>query len=275
MLKERPKVKNLYSDIPPTALRNREEKHRTAKNIPFWHFIADYVFFRMFENRFYSVMIKNEENFKKRNPNYATICYTSHTNWWDGIFTYYITRKVLKGKFRLMIEEMNRFPLFQYIGCFPVNKKSAQTAMKSLQYATTFLDDKDIVYCMFPQGIIRPPFYRPIEFQTGLAYLIKHAVKNAGGINLQPISTMGVFLREDRPEFLAEFGEPIVIESDDFDRKELTDKLSKNLENLLDKHFAQVQSGDFSNYHYLFKRKDSWWKVIEKKLKNIGMKNKK
>ena len=112
------------SNVPPTALRGREEKQRKAKNVPFWHFIADYVFFKMFENRFYSVMIKNEENIKKRNPNYATICYTSHTNWWDGIFTYYITRKVIKGKFRLMIEEMNRFPLFQYIGCFPVNKKN-------------------------------------------------------------------------------------------------------------------------------------------------------
>ncbi len=274
MLKEKPKVENLYPNIPPTTLRGREEKQRKAKNVPFWHFIADFVFFRMLENRFYSIIIKNEENFKKRNPNYATICYTSHTNWWDGIFTYYITRKVLGGKYRLMIEEMNRFPLFQYIGCFPVNKKSAQTAMKSLQYATTFLNDKDIVYCMFPQGIIKPPFSRPIEFQTGLAYLIKNAVKNAGGINLQPISTMALFLREDRPEYIAEFGEPIVIENDDFDRKQLTDDLSKEFENLLDSHFEQVRSGNFEGYHYLFKRKHSWWRGIERKLKSIGIKNK-
>ena len=80
------KVKDLYPQIPPTVLRQRDEKDRTAKNVPFWHFIADIVFPKMVQNRFFSVIYKDEENLKKRNPNYATICYTPHCNWWDGIF---------------------------------------------------------------------------------------------------------------------------------------------------------------------------------------------
>ena len=30
---------------------------------------------------------------------------------------------------------------------------------------------------IFPQGIIRPPHYRPIEFQTGLAYIAQKGAK--------------------------------------------------------------------------------------------------
>ena len=268
------KVKDLYPQIPPTVLRQRDEKDRTAKNVPFWHFIADIVFPKMVQNRFYSLIYKDEENLKKRNPNYVTICYTPHCNWWDGIFAYYITRKLVKGKFRLMIEEMNRFPLFQYIGCFPVNKKSAQTAMRSLKYACSFLGDKTITYWLFPQGIIRPPFYRPVEFKTGLAYMAKYAAENYGGVNLVPVSTAYLFLREDRPEIVAKFGEPIVVESSDFDRHEFSEKIEKSFQDFMDAHFKEIQNGEFDGYTYLYKRKLSWWKKIEKRLKNIGMKKK-
>lgn len=85
---------------------------------------------------------------------------------------------------------------------------------------------------------------------------------------------MALFLREDRPEYIAEFGEPIVIENDNFDRKQLTEDLAKEFENLLDSHFAQVKTGNFEGYHYLFKKKHSWWRGIERKLKSIGIKNK-
>lgn len=30
----------------------------------------------------------------------------------------------------------------------------------------------------FPQGIIRPPHFRPYKFQTGLTYIAQNAVKN-------------------------------------------------------------------------------------------------
>jgi len=266
-------VKDLYPDTPPTVLRNREEKFRTAKNIPFWHAIADLVFPRMFKFRFFSLMIKGEENYNKIDKRFATIYYTPHTNWWDGCFGYCTYRRLVKdGKFRLMIEEMNRFPLFQYIGCFPINKKNAQTAMKSLQYCAQMLSDPKVGYWIFPQGIIRPPSYRPIEFQSGLAYLVKYCVENYGGINLIPISTKYTFLREDKPEIVARVFEPIIITEFTTDRKEFTEKIQAEFEVLCDNHEREILSGNLSDYHYFFKRKLSWWKVIEKKLKNIGMK---
>lgn len=265
------KVKNLYPDTPPTALRKRDEKFRTAKNSRFWHSIGNFVFFKMMEKRFFSMMMKNEENLEKIDKNFATICYTPHTNWWDGNTAYNLCHRLKTGKFRLMIEEMNRFPLFQYVGCFPINKKTAQTAMEALKYSAQMLKDPEVNFWIFPQGIIRPPCCRPIKFQSGLAHIVQNAVKSHGGINLVPVAVKYAFLREDKPEVLVEFGDPMTITIPDFERKEFTKKIQTEFEILCDNQDRDVSAGNLEGYSYLFKQKLSWWKQIEKKLKNIGM----
>lgn len=264
--------KHLYCDIPPTILRNREEVFRTAKDNPFWLFIADYVFGKMVRKRFYSFMYKGYENLENRDKTKAILFYTNHNNWWDGIMGFNVARFLMKGRLRLMIEEMNRFPLFQYIGCFPVNKKSAQDAIKSLKYAATTLNSPDINFWLFPQGIIRPPHYRPEVFQTGLAYLVENAVKNFGGINICPVSTNYLFLRQDKPEVIMEFGKVETYYDFKYQRKDFCHKLEKEFEQLCDNQDKQIASGNFDGYRYLFRQKLSWWRDIERRLKNIGMK---
>ena len=264
---------HLYSNTPPTVLRNRYEKFRTAKDSPFWLFIGDIVFPKMVENRFHSFMYKGQENLDNRDKNFATLFYCTHNNWWDGIIGYNVARRIMHGRLRLMIEEMNRFPLFQYVGCFPINKKTAQDAIKSLKYAATTLKDPDINFWLFPQGIIRPPHYRPEVFQTGLAYLIEKAVENYGGINVCPVSTCYTFLRQDRPEVVMEFGKVQTYKEFHEDRKEFCKKLAKDFEIFCDNQRSQISSGNFEGYQYLYKRKLSWWRYIEIKLRNIGMKD--
>ncbi len=265
--------KHLYSDTPPTILRNRVEKFRTAKDNPFWIMIADYVFWKMVRKRFYSFMYKGISNLEKRDKTKAIIFYANHNNWWDGIVGYNIVRRVMKGRLRLMIEEMNRFPLFQYIGCFPVNKKSPQDAIKALKYAATTLDKPDVNFWLFPQGIIRPPHYRPEVFQTGLAYLVEKAVKNFGGVNICPVSVNYSFLRQDKPEIILEFGEVKSFREFNLDRKEFCHKLEREFEQLQDNQQKQISSGNFEGYQYLYKDNLSWWRDIERRLKNIGMKD--
>ena len=63
---QKEKAEKLYSDIPPTKLRNRKEKFRKAQNRPFWTWLADRVMFRMVSHRFYALRIKNLEAFKER-----------------------------------------------------------------------------------------------------------------------------------------------------------------------------------------------------------------
>ncbi len=270
--------KHLYSEIPPTKIRNREEKFRKAKDNPFWIFVGNRIFYSMLKNRFYSLMYKGLENFEKRDKNLATIFYAPHSNWWDGLIGYvtihFLLRKTGKFRMRLMIEEMNRFPLFQYVGCFPINKKSPQSAMQSLSYAANTLKDNDIAFWLFPQGIIRPPHYRPEIFQSGLAYMAKNAAKKFGGVNLIPVAVNYTFLRQDRPEVLLEFGEPKIIKDPNFDRKDYTHKLEREFEDFTDKQQSDISRGDFEGYQYLYKEKLHWWRYIESKLKSIGIKNK-
>ena len=264
---------HLYCDTPPTILRNREEKFRTAKDIPFWLWLAEFVFIRMTKSRFHSFMYKGIENVEQRDKTKAILFYTNHNNWWDGIIGFHVARFIMKGRLRLMIEEMNRFPLFQYIGCFPINKKTPQDAIKALKYAATTLDKPDINFWLFPQGIIRPPHYRPEVFQSGIAYLVQNAVKNYGGINICPVSTNYTFLRQDRPEVVMEFGKVKTFYEFNEDRKDFCHKLEKEFEEFCDNQQLQISKGNFDGYQYLFIKKLSWWRDIERRLKNIGMKD--
>ena len=259
----------LYSDIPPTKLRNKEETFKPAKTNKFWLMLARLFIFNMLQNRFFAFRYKGAENVMEKGV--PTILFAPHCNWWDGIVGYNLCRRVFKTKIRMMIEEMNRFPILAKAGAFPVNKKSAQASMKALQYSVEQLCDKEISLWLFPQGIIRPPMYRPIEFQTGMAYIAKNVVKKAGGINLIPVAVNYPFLREDKPEVLCEVGEPVIITDPNFDRKELTHKLEHDFETLCDRQFDDIRHGHVEDYEYLYKQKLKWYKKLEKRLKKIDM----
>lgn len=56
----------LYSDIPPTKLRNKEEKFKPAKTNRFWLTIASLFFFNMLQNRFYAFRYTGLENYTER-----------------------------------------------------------------------------------------------------------------------------------------------------------------------------------------------------------------
>ena len=270
------KAEKLYSNIPPTRLRNRHEKFRKAQNRPFWTWLADRILFRMLSHRFYALRIKNLEAFEeRRNKNFPCIIYAPHNNWWDGIVGYNLMRRSFKVRPRMMIEELNRFPLFALIGAFPVNKASAQAAMISLKYIVDNLKEPDLGFWIFPQGIVKPPNFRPIEFQTGLAYIAQNVAKKHGGVNLIPLAVNYTFLREDRPECLAQVGEPIIITAENakFDRHEFTLKLQKEFEMLCDEQLHSFSKGEVTGYEYIFRQDLPWNRKIEKKLKNVAMEN--
>ena len=84
-----------------------------------------------------------------------------------------------------MVEELNRFPLLRRGGAYNVNKKSAQASMQALKYSVDVLGDLNNILYIFPQGIIKPPNYRPIEFQSGLTYIAEKAAKRLKKIEVK------------------------------------------------------------------------------------------
>ena len=261
----------LYSDIPPTKLRNKEEKFKPAKTSKFWLWVASMFFFNMLQNRFYAFRYKGAENVMEKGV--PTILFAPHCNWWDGIVMYNVTHRIFHKEIRLMIEELNRFPLLRRGGGYSVCKKSPQTAMKALQYSVDVVGDLKNILCIFPQGIIRPPHYRPIVFQTGLAYIAQNAVKRYGKVNLVPMAVDYCFLRDNRPEVIVEFGQKITLTKEHTiqDRKELTHLLERSLEKTCDDQLQTISAGDLDNHKILFKQHLKWYRRIEQRLKRIDI----
>lgn len=265
-------VQQLYPDVPPTKLRNQDEKFRPAKTSPFWLWVANKFFYNMLENRFFALRYKGEENFLRRDNQYPTIAFAPHSNWWDGIMAYNIVRRIFNKEIRLMVEELNRFPLLRRGGAFPVNKKSPQASMRALQYSVDVIGDLDNVLYIFPQGIIKPPNFRPIEFQTGITYIAQKAVKKYGKVNLIPIGVNYCFLRADKPEALVDIGEPIILDNPGVDRKDFTRYLASMLEQTCDNQMTEIAKGKLEPYQTLFQQKLSWYRKLEQRLKKIDIK---
>lgn len=265
----------LYSDIPPTKLRNKEEKFKPAKTSKFWLWVASMFFFNMLQNRFYAFRYRGEENYFEAEKDVPTILFAPHCNWWDGIVLYNTTHRIFHKEIRLMVEELNRFPLLRRGGAYSVNKKSPQSAMKALQYSVDVVGDLRNMLCIFPQGIIRPPHFRPIEFQTGLAYIAENAVKKYGKVNLIPMAVDYAFFRDNRPEVIVEFGKRIELrkgnELDKMTRRELTHYLEQALTKTCDNQFKEMSQGDVSKYNILFKQHLKWYRRIEQRLKSIDL----
>lgn len=261
----------LYSDVPPTKLRNKEEKFKPAKTSRFWLWVASNFFYNMLQNRFFAFRYTGEENVFGADKGTPTILFSPHCNWWDGIVMYNITHRIFHKEIRLMVEELNRFPLLRHAGAYSVNKKSPQTAMQALKYSVEVVGDLRNMLCIFPQGIVRPPFYRPFNFQTGLAYIATKACKKYGKINLVPVALDYCFLRDNRPEIVAEFGKRIEITDPDLDRKELTHVLENALTQVSNKQFETISRGELDEHKFVFKQHLKWYRKIEQTLKQVDL----
>jgi 1-acyl-sn-glycerol-3-phosphate acyltransferase len=225
----------------------------------------------MLQNRFFAFRYSGVENYQARDDKYPTILFAPHCNWWDGIVLYNTAHRICRKEVRLMVEELNRFPLLRRGGAYSVNKKSAQTAMQALKYSVDLLGDLRNLLCIFPQGIIRPPHYRPMEFQTGLAYIAQNAAKKYGKVNLIPFAIDYCFFRDNRPEVMVKFGQVIEVSDPKTERKEFTHSLERALEETCDQQFAQISQGDISGYKTLFKQHLKWYRRIEQRLKRIDL----
>ena len=144
--------------------------------------------------------------------------------------------------------------------------------MEALKYSVEAVGDTNNILYIFPQGIIKPPNFRPIELQTGLAYIADKTAKKYGKVALIPVAVNFMFLRDNRPEVLVEIGEPIEYKASEIDRKESTKYFGQVLEKLCDKQIYEISQAMFKGYDTLFQQKLKWYRRIEQRLKKIEIK---
>ncbi|MEJ6981927.1 lysophospholipid acyltransferase family protein [Pedobacter sp. P351] len=109
----------------------------------------------------------------------AILLLSNHFSWWDGFLMFQLNRLYFKKKFHVMVSEdnYNRVSFLKYLGAFPVRNNS-KSLIETLQYAGELLNDGNNLVLIFPQGKLYSNHVAEIDFQKGIAALIKSSQKN-------------------------------------------------------------------------------------------------
>ena len=157
----------------------------------------------------------------------------NHTNWWDGILAFLLSRELGIG-FHILMDaaELGRYRAFRWIGVLPLRRKALKGAYADLAAARRCLRPAAGLW-IFPQGSRRPQGERPSRLARGAAHL---AIAHGGAVRLAPVAFRYVFVSEQRPEAFALVGQPQLIQpgAAGADRHELTGAIERALLATLD-----------------------------------------
>jgi chlorobactene lauroyltransferase len=154
---------------------------------------------------FHTIAGRGLERLRQLPDDRPVILFCNHTNWWDGLMVYLLTRQMRQKAVYCMMEEkqLKHYRFFTWLGAFSVDLSSPLRSAASLRYAQRLLQRNDTAIWIFPQGKICRQ-NEPVEIKPGTDYLAQtspHAL-------LVPVAMRYDFFREDRPNALIEIGEP-------------------------------------------------------------------
>jgi len=201
---------------------------------------------RMLQRHFHALHLQGAERVERLDRSLPIIFYCNHSNWWDGLIEFYLSREVFHLDSYLMMEEkqMVRYRFFRFIGAFSVNRGSSREAYESVQYASKMVGAPNTALWIYPQSDMRPNDVRPLKFYNG----IRHIAAMVGTAQFVPVARRYEFMKEQLPEVFTSVGEPIVAERAESPR-DLTTRceaiLTMQLDRLRDSVLAE-KLGDFS-----------------------------
>ncbi len=215
---------------------------------------------RILKKFFYRIHIKGEENFILREPGIPTVIYANHSNWWDGLIAFYLSKTLwnIDAYVMMDIEQMSKYKFFRRIGAFSVKRDNPKEAVESVNYAVNLLKNTERVLWIFPQGIMQPNDYRPIMFFNGVSKI----AGDIGNVNLIPLVFRYEFLMEQRPEVFISIGKAKKI-SPGTNLKELTQLLNNELLNELNSLKAKVTGVELENFNLILQGKSSRNKTLD------------
>ena len=140
----------------------------------FWFFWSFYELMRKIHFR--KMTIIAEPIFPE---NHSVLLFQNHFSWWDGYWSYLLSRKVFKRKFHVMMDEDNlRKHLFlNRVGVFSIQKNN-RDFLESLQYSSGILSDPNNLLTIYPSGVMFTQHLQTIHFQGGIGRILKKEKKN-------------------------------------------------------------------------------------------------
>lgn len=165
-----------------------------------------FLYFRRLARRaFHTIAGRGLEHLRNLPQDRPVLLFCNHTNWWDGLILYLLTRQMRHKSVYCMMEEkqLKHYRFFTWLGAFSVDLSSPLRSAVALRYAQRLLQRKETAIWIFPQGRLCRP-NEPIEIKPGTDYL----ADTAPHALLVPAALRYDFFREDRPNVLIEIGAP-------------------------------------------------------------------
>ncbi|MEM9186891.1 MAG: lysophospholipid acyltransferase family protein [Planctomycetota bacterium] len=144
------------------------------------------------------------------------VVYLNHASWWDPLVAIFLAERFFAERKVIApfeAEAIKRYPMFERMGFFGVDRSSRRGAVEFLRTAVAALDEPGTSLWMTPEGRFCDPRDNRVPFEPGLAHL---ATKLAAGVaegdrpaTLLPLAIEYPFWEESLPEVLIRFGEPV------------------------------------------------------------------
>lgn len=129
-------------------------------------------FFRMAERLYFRKMTIISD--PELSENRSVLLLQNHFSWWDGYWSYRLSREVFKRKFHvMMLEEQLRKRLFlNRCGVFSIQKNN-RDFLNSLTYTSELLCDPKNLVTIYPTGILLTQHQQNLKFQEGINRVIE------------------------------------------------------------------------------------------------------
>ncbi|MDQ0205755.1 lysophospholipid acyltransferase family protein [Alkalicoccobacillus murimartini] len=183
------------------------------------------------------------------NQDSSALVLVNHSSWWDGLVTFYLTETICPfDSYAMMSEEgMKKFPFFRRIGAFSVNAASSRSVIETLHYSTNLLANQKAVW-MFPQGAEQPLEKRPLEFQSGSAYLSLKVPSTPVYI----VTYYYTMSHEQKPRLYIEISSPIdPADLSNQTRQDVTTMLETKMTHQLEQQRTSIATSSLSGYSEL------------------------
>jgi 1-acyl-sn-glycerol-3-phosphate acyltransferase len=198
----------------------------------------------MLRRNFHTVRIAGLHHLQSLEKTRPAIAFANHTNWWDGLLVFYLTRFQSGKDFYCMMEEkqMRHYPFFAWMGAFSVDLDNSIRAAATVRYACELLRNNRTLIWIFPQGKMVSP-YEPISIRPGVDFMAKR-YKNA---QMMPMAMHFNFEREQHPFAYMRIGKPFLAADSSEER------LADEMEVLRKEIQEDVRQRHFEEYEYILK----------------------
>jgi 1-acyl-sn-glycerol-3-phosphate acyltransferase len=242
-----------------------------ADKNPFFDSLMYFYLKRMLRRNFYSIEVRGLAHLKNLQRGRPAIGFANHTNWWDGLIIFYLTRFQRHKDFYCMMEEkqLRHYPFFCWIGAYSVDPANSLRAAGTIRYTSRLLTSTRNMIWIFPQGeMVRP--HVPVRFKPGLAFM----AERFSYAQMLPVAFHYEFLREQKPHVYINIGEPFLGE------KNTTESSERLLQGVVDELQLIVRRGEFDGFERILapslsinKRWEWWTHLLAGKLDQYRDKN--